>query len=314
MSRDAYALRLDRRLDREAARIVRSQINRARWGLKAGDDTGVHTARKALKRARAALRLFRGGLDPDRFRDLDRAMRRVGRRTGPVRDAVVALSLTDEMAHALPRVERFQAALAERHRQAWADLDARGGPGALRDDLADLRLSTRDTLGMTPLALHDGLSWTYGSGRRRLAEAVASPDAETLHAWRKRVKHLGYQFRILLPTWPLVLRATARGLDALGEGLGRDHDLAEWVRVATACDLPHETLRAIRRTAERERQRLHTGLWPLGARVYAEEPSPFGSRLTVYLAAAVAGASGAPVHPLDGMALPAPPNRPLAVA
>lgn len=316
MSRDAYAIRLDRRFDREAARIVRSQINRARRGLKAGDDTGVHTARKALKRARAALRLFRGGLHPDRFREVDHTMRRIGRRTGPVRDAVVALDLTDELEASgeIPNANRLRAYLIDRHTKAWATLDARGGTSALRDDLADLRLTKHDTAGMMPLAMHDGLSWTYGSGRRRLALAVEDPHAEALHAWRKRVKHLGYQFRILMPTWPLVIRATARSLDALGETLGRDHDLAEWARIAKKADLGDAALDAVHDVAKRQRQRLQTDLWPLSARIYAEEPGPFASRHTVYLAAALAEASGAPIHPLDGMALPAPPNRPLVIA
>lgn len=309
MSRPAYALRLDRPLDKEAARIVNGQVRHARRALKQGTDEGVHSARKALKRARAALRLVRGGLRPERFRDLDRQLRDAGRRTGPPRDAFVVLSLTEEVAH--PAAEPLREALVEQRRRAWDALDASGGVDALRADLSHVRLVPEDVPGLDALALCGGLRRTYASGRRRLARAAERPTPEALHDWRKRVKQLGYQLRLLTPAWPLPVRASARTCDALGEALGRDHDLAEWAHAARQLDLPKKTRRLVRAHAEEERATLLETVWPLGVRLYAEEADPFASRHVVYLATALAEAGGAP---LDGLPLPAPPDRLLVPA
>ncbi|NNF59123.1 MAG: CHAD domain-containing protein [Rhodothermaceae bacterium] len=313
MSADAYKLRLDRPLDREVARLFRSQVNRARRALKKPDDDSVHTARKALKRARAVLRLVRGALAQDDFDRLDDAVRQLGRRLGPVRDAAVADSLVDGLAEekALkPSVIRaLRAELDARHAAAWIDLTADDGIEAIRTELADLRLDRDALAGIDALALHGGFAWTYRRGGERLSRAVERRRAHDLHAWRRQVKHLGYQLRVLTPIWPLVLGPTARAFDRLAEALGDDHDLDELARIAAASGLGKNEARAVARLARKRREALQSAIWPLGARCYAESPGAFAGRVTLYLAAALAEAHGAPIHPLDGVALPSPPNR-----
>lgn len=315
MSADAYKLRLDRPLDREIARLFRSQVNRARHALKTPDDEGVHTARKAIKRARAALRLARGPLPADRYRTLDHTVRGIGRRLAPVRDAAVALGLVDllkaEGDLKASVAKRLYGYLDAERASAWRTLEGDGGIAVLRDELDALRLAKGELHGVDALGLHDGLARTYVRGRERLAQSVERSHAEVLHAWRRQVKHLGYQLRLLTPVWGPVLRATAREFDALSDALGDDHDLAELARLARHADLDEKALRAVQRLTRTRRRALQTVIWPLGARLYAEEAGAFAGRLIVYLAAALAEERDAPVHPLDGMALPNPPNRPL---
>ncbi|MDX1420311.1 MAG: CHAD domain-containing protein, partial [Rubricoccaceae bacterium] len=123
MSRPTYQLRLDRPLDREIERLFRSQVNRARRALRRPDDEAVHTARKALKRARAVLRLVRGALPENLYGALDDAVRGLGRRLGPVRDAAVAAALVETLAAEEapgPAVLRpLRAHLDARHAAAW---------------------------------------------------------------------------------------------------------------------------------------------------------------------------------------------------
>lgn len=39
-----------------------------------------------------------------------------------------------------------------------------------------------------------------------MAQAQAKPSVENLHEWRKRVKDLWYQVRLLTPLWPGMLK------------------------------------------------------------------------------------------------------------
>src|SRR5690606_11350704 len=58
----------------------------------AGEDRGVHRARKAIQRVRGWLRLIRP-LDPMRLERLDGRWKRLRRRMGRLRDAAVRLEL-----------------------------------------------------------------------------------------------------------------------------------------------------------------------------------------------------------------------------
>ncbi|MEO7859923.1 MAG: CHAD domain-containing protein [Nitrospirales bacterium] len=61
---------------------------------------------------------------------------------------------------------------------------------------------------MSRMAGHNaprGLRHTYTRGRTTQAQVHATPTAETLYEWRKRVKDLGYQVRLLEPMWPGLL-------------------------------------------------------------------------------------------------------------
>lgn len=312
----SYRFRLDRPLGAEAVRIFDGAVRQARRALKTPDDEGIHRARKALKRSRALLRLIRFGVPLADFRALDREVRAIGRVLAPIRDAAVLLDLLDRLAPdgALKSgdLEKLRTVSEARRDAAHVAFEAQGGGAAVRDRLAAVRLAPHG-LDLDTLTIHAGLEATYGRGMDRLASAVEDNTAETLHAWRRQAKYLGYQLRLLTPSWPHLLGPTARAFDALSEGLGDDHDYAEWARFTDEAALPRKVQRRVAALAEERRAALQHGVWPLGARLYAESPMAFAGRLTVYLATALAVKHGAPVHPLDGLALPAPPNRPLVV-
>ena len=314
MSVATYQFRLEEPLEAEAIRIFRSQVNRARRELKQPSDHAIHSARKAIKRARAFLRLFQGFLSQPRFDALDDDLRSVGRDLAPVRDCAVALAILERLAgeDALGKAveEPLRVYVEAKHSTATIELVANDQVEELRSKLKIMRLRPEELVGFSARSFHYGLARTYSRGRERLALAVEHHSVEALHAWRRQVKHLGYQIRLLSPAWPVVLRPTARAFDTLSEALGDDHDLAELVSLATEANLSADALRAVQRVARKRRKVLQKMAWPLGARIYAEAAGPFAERLTVYLAAALAEEQGEPLQPLDGMALAAPVNGP----
>jgi len=257
-----------------------------------------------------------GALPEERFRQLDRGLRAAGRRMGPVRDAAVALGLMQTLEADGALRARVVAPLREfleaEHAQAWDALRADDGPERVRTDLDGLRLAHADVADLDVLTLHGGLARTYQRGHSRRAEAAQKPDAEALHAWRRQAKHLGYQLRLLVQAWPLVLRPTVRTVDALTDALGDDHDLAELVRCAKGANLRNVDLKGLKGVAQTRREALQATAWPLGARLYAEDARFFARRMTVYLATALAEQHHVLIRPLNGLAVPFPPNRPIA--
>ena len=75
-------------------------------------------------------------------------------------------------------------------------------------------------------ALEKGLEKTYRRGRREFEAAMEEPTVESLHEWRKRVKHLWYHHTLLRSLWPPVMEVTGDEAHALSDRLGDDHDLA----------------------------------------------------------------------------------------
>ena len=59
-----------------------------------------------------------------------------------------------------------------------------------------------------------------------MKEALAQPQAENLHEWRKQVNHLRHQVQILQTLKIVVLKKTLKASRALAQTLGLHHDLA----------------------------------------------------------------------------------------
>lgn len=69
-----------------------------------------------------------------------------------------------------------------------------------------------------------GLERSYRRGRDGFRSLGDEPSAFALHEWRKRVKDLWYQLRLLPPVWPAVLKgpgAAAAELADLSDALRR---------------------------------------------------------------------------------------------
>ena len=126
----------------------------------------------------------------------------------------------------------------------------------------------------------------YKRGQRGLAKTIEEPEPENFHAWRKRVKDLWYQFRILQPLNRVVLTEMARDAEVLGELLGREHDLNFlWDRLETEkgdealCDELVQLEKLIRKRGKR----LRTNALELGRRFYAEPAKAFAKRISIFV-------------------------------
>jgi len=216
-------------------RIVRSvsQASVARIQRTSEDrESAVHDTRLAIKQLRALLRLVRPHLTGKFFDAEDVRLRDAARRLAPLRDVDVARrtikTILGKVKHRKDG-EAFERALDGFNQepavgnQPSAEQATRLAVQALEacaENWAEFPLS-RDGWGI----IEPGLRAMYRQNRKWMNRAVECGDDAAFHGWRKRVKYLGYQFRVILPLWPGKIGKMEKVLDELQELLGADHDL-----------------------------------------------------------------------------------------
>jgi CHAD domain-containing protein len=252
-----YSLSLDD-LAASVKRVAGDQLGAAAEGLEQPDDPveAVHDARKRLKKTRSLLRLARPAMRPDAFRARNRELRDQGRALSGTRDADVMVETVDALAaHNTRRVRRA-------HLMAVRGRFVAGTAGELPEHRvpALARGVNRWPLGdISAGTLEEALTTTYRRGRKAAAKPATD---ENLHEWRKRVKDLWYQARLLS------IKPLARDAKKLSKLLGDDHDL-----VVLSGELPEDDpLQALiddRRAGLQKRAR------KLGERLYEDPPKTF---------------------------------------
>src|ERR1700731_4492594 len=290
----SYQLKHGQTLGDNLRRICRKQIEAAiaiTTGEKKASDTPVHEVRKHLKKARAALRLVRKEIGHGLFREQDRCLRDVGRLTSEIRDAEVRLQTVRQLQGITQRrgrgayaklegmlmmeLENFMAAFAEWQTQAVQMLER-----------VDANVESWPLDDFSCRQLRRAVQRTYKNARKALACAEAAPSAENFHRFRTSAKRLWYELRILRPINPVVLKNLSDDLRALGNLLGRAHDLSflgdrlrrkdqksEWEREG------HKLLAVI----EVSQGDLQRGAAELAEHFFAERPRDFGERLATWL-------------------------------
>jgi CHAD domain-containing protein len=126
----------------------------------------------------------------------------------------------------------------------------------------------------------------YKRGQRRLAKTINDPDPENFHAWRKPVKDLWYQLRILQPLNRVVLTEMAHDAEVLGELLGREHDLNFlWARLEkeSSDEALRDELAQLEKLIRKRGKRLRTNALELGRRFYAEPAKAFAKRISIFV-------------------------------
>ena len=127
---------------------------------------------------------------------------------------------------------------------------------------------------------------TYKCGRKALAHAQATCTPEDFHSFRSEAKQLWYQLRILRPTNPVVLKNLADELRAIGDLLGRAHDLSflgdrlNQERGNSQFEREGHQLLAL---IESSRSDLQRAAAELAERFFAERPRDFGGRIAAWL-------------------------------
>ena len=118
------------------------------------------------------------------------------------------------------------------------------------------------------------------TGVRRSRAPSHAGRVEGLHAWRKRVKDLWYQERLLAAVCGPVVAGQVKDAHRLADLLGDDHDLAE-LREALTQGTVHAPvdLDAVVGLIDHRRDTLQAEALYVGARVYAETPAAFMRRM-----------------------------------
>lgn len=248
-------------------------------------DARVHTARKALKKARAALRLLRPALAPAIYERENIALRDAARYLSPLRDAkslVAALDLLGASRHGGGPLAVTVAGLRQTLEKQLADAWRRFARGAAQRKCVDLVRSCRKRMRLErpqhtdAAALLDGLRLTYRQARNAFAQASAKRTPAMLHEWRKQTKYLHTAAAALHKAGTGQLSGLVKRTGDIAAWLGDDHDLAvlraEVVRFGMSD-------KAVLARIEKQRTKLQGRALACGARMFRTEPKRFAARL-----------------------------------
>ena len=278
-------------------RVAIEQLSHARRYLLATDgdrEEQIHECRKCMKRLRGLVRLARAQLGDDVYRLENACYRDVARSLGGLRDTAALVEVLDGLVSWLgsrnprSRFGNLRIWLSDRRAAAFAEFGEKVEQieQALEVlERAEARVSSWPLLAEGFAAITPGLRRVYKRGRGEFSEVCWRPTADANHSWRKRVKYLWYHTQLLRNSWPAVMRVTQDELDRLGDGLGKDHDLALLLQTVTEGFPPARaasTIGALQRRIVERRAILHADCIVLGHRCYAERPCAYVRRLEGY--------------------------------
>jgi CHAD domain-containing protein len=291
----AYRLSAGEAADQGFRRIAGEQLDKAIGeltdGIKTDPVEAVHSARKALKKERSALRLARGSMKSSARRRENDAFRDAGRQLSAARDAEVMVEAVENLA------ERYAGQLPEKNFTAIRDHLNQAGEGPRRslmdsgltgevaEDLkaARTRIPQWQLRGGGWKAIEPGLLRSYRRGQKAFARACANPTAERLHDWRKRAKDYWYHLKLLEPIAPGTIKGQAKDAHALADLLGDEHDLAvlreTLLEAGPALSVDLDAVIAL---LDHRRGQLQAQAMVAGERLYAEKPKAFRRRMRAY--------------------------------
>ena len=280
-------------------RTARASLDQVQAVLSGGEagaypaPEAVHLARKELKKLRALLRLAREGLGEGVFGRENLCYRDVGRALSAARDAAVLVLAFDAL-----RPQLYGLVAPETITGVHDRLQAAVGMSEARLDLpaaiAELRAARERVDDWAWLHGCDawrvpgrGVRSVYRQGRRAMRRASADePAEEDFHEWRKQVKLLAAQLRLLCPLHPDELKTAAKQLDRLAEWLGEEHDLSVLGNTLFGGAGGHleatAELETIRRLLDARREALQKKALKHGGRLYQEKPARFAARLKAH--------------------------------
>jgi len=252
----------------------------------------VHEVRKHLKKLRAAMRLGIGEVGKNQHAREDRCVRKIGRLVSDLRDAQVRLQtliqLRDKTSkgsdeNCFPLIEELLSLERESFSAAFAGWQKQAIPQLER---VEARLLKWPLEALTWKQICGAVAKIYKRGQRGLAKTINDPEPENFHAWRKRVKDLWYQLRILQPLNRVVLEEMAHDAEVLGELLGREHDfdfLLERLEKESGDEALRDELAQLRKVISKCGKRLRTNALELGRRFYAEPAKAFAKRISIFV-------------------------------
>ena len=288
----AHALKHDEGVADGIRRIAAGRANSAVDELRghgASDrPAAVHEARKDLKKTRSVIRLVREPLGEETYRRENERFRDAGRRLSGIRDAHVRVATLEALRERFPGEldDHDLDVVAQEVEGTMAPSNAENGGDPLERAAAEVEAGG-DAISDWPLEGEDwklidaGLRRSYRRGRNRFKDVVANPSDENVHEWRKRVKDLWYDLRILAPAEPKRIGGMAKEVHELSDLLGDHHDLAVLRDHASnnGASARALSLFALRRAIRRRQDELLARALKRGEKIYAKKPKAFTKRL-----------------------------------
>jgi CHAD domain-containing protein len=289
-----FRLKLREPLPEGLKRVFREQIESAlHLCEKPAKQRGVtvHEVRKHLKKLRATMRLAAGAVGKECHAREDRCVRKIGRLVSGLRDAQVRLQTFIELRdQASKRSEQLFACTEELlllERESFsAAFSGWQNQAVLQLQRVKERLMNWQLEGLSWKEICGAVAKIYKRGQRGLEKTVADPVPENFHAWRKRVKDIWYQLRILQPLNRVVLTEMAHDAEVLGELLGLEHDLdflLARLEKESGDQALAEELAQLQKLIGKRCRRLHRDALELGRRFYAEPAKAFAKRISIFI-------------------------------
>ncbi len=252
----------------------------------------VHEVRKHLKKLRAAMRLAVSEVGKNRHKREDRCVREIGRLVSDLRDAQVRLQtliqLRDETAKSSAdnHFTRLEELLSLERESFSAAFDGWQKQAIPKLERVEEGLSKWPLDRITGKQVCGAVEKIYKRGQRGLARTIKKPVPENFHAWRKRVKDLWYQLRILQPLNRVVLEEMAHDVEVLAELLGREHDfdfLLTRLEKESGDDALRGELAQLPKTIRKRGKWLRRNALELGRSFYGEPSKAFAKRISIFI-------------------------------
>lgn len=288
----AFKLHQRKHIEDELRNTACRQLRRGSEALKQRDaraiGTSIHEARRSVKKARAVVKTLRdAGADVPR-KDR-RRLRKASRELSGLRDSA---AIVDTF---LRLRKRYPKRLAEHTygilRRALLEARERGEGSARRDGILNHVASQLDKTqanakrwkspALDVPALIDVVALSYRRSRRAMKRARQTHRPATLHGWRKELKTLWYQLRLVKPLTPGVGPLVA-DVKRLETELGEDHNLVVLAATLRACSelkAMSGEVRQIDTLTVRMRQGLRRRVLAIGARLHHKKTRDFASWL-----------------------------------
>ncbi len=273
-------------------RIALEQLDKVVQCTKSGEknrDEAIHDARVSLKKLRALLRLVEVKSNAHVLTQERVCYRNAARRMSEVRDTTAIIEAFDKLTKHYADQLAPDALSELRKPFLRTQKRQQGNKSKALADVARMLKSARQRVNNWAIeddgfvVLRSGFKRVYRKGRATMVRAQSKPSVENLHEWRKRVKDLGYQIRLLRPIWEGMLDALANEFEKLADYLSHDHDLAllrqRMVQNPSDGRTPVKTVVAM---IDQRREELQVEAKRLGIRLYAEKPSALVRRIEVY--------------------------------
>ncbi|MGE0055492.1 MAG: CHAD domain-containing protein [Hyphomicrobium sp.] len=274
--------------------IAREQVMRAVAVLSQDPvpPTGVHEARKVVKRLRSLLRLLDPTLRNKELAALYKAIGGLGDQLAGARGAHVLRETVDKLeAHfgsnanaTLAPLKSMFACEVEGHAP---HLDAARAKRVIDGFARQRRKLDKLKVKRTGFAcIVGGLEGTYRKARRAFAHAYSKPEDELFHELRKAVQWHQRHMALLSRAWPEFFNMRIAACRELAELLGDDHDLSELIDlVERRGDDTLDTSRIVALARNRQAE-LRSAARALSERLFAERPAAFARRMECYWNAA----------------------------